>query len=842
MYPRPTNTVKRSLLLLVLVSFLHASAPAVQADRGTVAGFVLLENNQPAPGASVLLEGTKLGAVVDSDGAFLVGNVPPGNYRLQARLIGYRQPDSTSVAVSAGDTAHVTLRLRQDLIEFNTVVITGSRRQAAEDTRSSVTSLAPRESKILPGAAEDVLRSLQALPGVTSVSDFSSQLVVRGSGPDQNLIMIDGFEVLNPYRLYGFVSMFNPETISDISLQTGGFAAQYGDRLSAVLDVRNREGRTDSYFGGKINVSLTNLNAIVEGSLPIIDGDYLLSFRRTYYDLILGPALKAAKLVQGDVALPNFRDFQAKLAFPLNSSHKIILNAVTSRDGVDLVSGTERQRPDSVNVFDQSYNTLIGATWQFNPRQNLIAETRLSWYRNRGAGDFDGKFVDPSQNTGALGRADTVGRRYFQFGVNYDYVYSKTSFTQSVLWTTGSHALEGGYGIDFLRTDYIRTFVYDQGFLNIIEARGVVVPTDATESVNYNRFNFYAQDKISLTDRLFFQPGLRVDVYPTLERTVYVAPRLNVSFKLDEISTLRAAYGIYYQSPGMDKMDFRNQVIYTRDYFRTLVAGRADHYVLGYDRLLTPEWQFKVETYYKRFTSLVVPQKLQGMEWYTQPLGGNVLNPSNWTHPVLTTGDSLTNRPVNDAVGESYGIEFMLQKIRSLPSDRFTGWVSYAYAFAQRDRDGILTPFLFDQRHAANVVGNYRFAERWDVGVRWTVRSGRPYPEATGVQPRVMIQDVNGIPTTAVQVDANGRVILDVVYERDTYSGRLSLYHTLDLRITTYPQWFNLDWSVYLDVQNVYNRQNEQQVRYFIDENGDLNRRAIYGIPIFPSLGLSVVF
>ena len=195
-----------------------------------------------------------------------------------------------------------------------------------------------------PGAAEDVLRSLQALPGVTSVSDFSSQLVVRGSGPDQNLILIDDFEVLNPYRLYGFVSMFNPETVSDISLQTGGFSAQYGDRFSAVLDVKNREGRTDVPVGGKVNTSLTNMNVILEGRVPGTPGSYLFSARRTYYDLILGPVLKSAKLVQGDVALPNFRDLQGKIVMPLGGTHKLLFNLFTSRDGVELVSGS-RARP-----------------------------------------------------------------------------------------------------------------------------------------------------------------------------------------------------------------------------------------------------------------------------------------------------------------------------------------------------------------------------------------------------------------------------------------------------------------------------------------------------------------
>lgn len=830
----------RFVILLVLLG-LSYPIPAYAA-AGTVSGTVLLEGGNPAVGATVFLTDTRFGTATEENGSFLISRIPPGEYSVQVRLLGYRQNAIPTVSVRSADTTTVSIELVEEAIELSQVEVTGTRRQAADDVRSSVTTLAPRESKILPGAAEDVLRSLQALPGVTSVSDFSSQLVVRGSGPDQNLIMIDGFEVLNPYRLYGFVSMFNPETLSDISLQTGGFAAQYGDRLSAVLDVRNREGRSDVVAGGKINTSLTNMNIILEGKLPLEGSSYLLSLRRTYYDLILGPILKSAKLVKGDVALPNFRDLQAKMAVPIDPENKILLNLFTSRDGVDLVSGVERDRPDSVNVFDESYNTLIGGTWQFTPNKNLVAQTQLSWYQNKGTGYFDGTFVDPSQNTGDLGRADTLGLRFVNFAVNYDYIYKKTTLTQRWLYNTGAHTVEAGYGVDFLRTDFIRYFEVDETLRELIRSRGQVVPSNVVETNTYNRYNAYVQDRIAFGDRLFVQPGLRYDLFPSLGTRSYLSPRLNISFKLSEISTLRAAYGIFYQSPGMEKQDFRSRIVFTEDSFRSLVAERAEHYILGFDRMMTPEWQFKTEVYYKMFTNSIVPEKLRGTRWLTQPNGTNIFSRAGWTQPLLIQDDSLTSRPVNDATGKSYGIEFMFQKIRTAPGDRFTGWLSYALSYANRERDAITTPFLFDQRHAVNIVGNYRIGERWDVGMKFTLRSGRPYAKAVGVKPRVLEESVNGQQVPVIQVDGNNRVILDVEYENETYSGRLNLYHSLDVRVTTYPQWWGLQWSVYLDVQNVYNRENQQQLNYYVDGDGNLRERPINGIPLFPSLGLSVNF
>jgi len=830
----------RTLMLLLLLAPL--SLYRAYGSMGTVAGRVLLESREPALGAVVLLAETKLGAAAFPDGSFIIANVPPGDFEVRARLVGFEQTEAVRASVRDQDTVWVELILHPQAIELPPVTVSGSRRQSAEDTRASVSTLAPRESKFLPGAAEDVLRSLQTLPGVTSVNDFSSQLVVRGSGPDQNLIMIDGYEVINPYRLYGFVSMFNPETLSDISLQTGGFAAEYGDRLSAVLDVRNREGRADVAVAGKLNLSLTNMNLILEGALPFAGSSYLISARRTYYDLILGPVVKKLNLLKGDVALPNFRDLQVKFAFPLDESNKILLDAVTSRDGASVVSGEDRPTPDSVGLFDQSYNNLVGGTWQYTPSRDLVLRTQVSWYRNNGAGSLDASFVDPAQNTGDLGRTDTAGIRLLKFGLNYDYRYTKISLGEKILWNSGVHAAEGGIGVDFLQTDFTRYFELDKALKDFIISRGQPVPVDVTETVRFSRSNAFLQDRIRLSDGFFIQPGLRLDVYPSLQTGVYLSPRVNVSYKVDDLSTLRAAYGTYYQSPGMEKQNFQARIIFTGDSFGKLRAERADHYILGFDRMITPEWQLKLEVYDKQFTNVMVPTELTGATWYVAPTGVDITSPQGWTTPIAARGDSLTPFPVNDASGSSEGFEVLLQKVQNLPSDRFTGWVSYALSYAVRERDGVRTPFQFDQRHAVNVVGNYRFAENWDVGVSFTLRSGKPFADARGVKPRVVITNVGGAQVPAVEIDQNGKVVLDVDYEQQTLSGRLGLYHSLDIRITTYPRWFSLEWSLYLDVQNVYNHQNEQAVSYFIDDAGNLNRRAVNGIPIFPSLGISVIF
>ncbi|MCY7361959.1 MAG: Plug and carboxypeptidase regulatory-like domain-containing protein, partial [Ignavibacteria bacterium] len=177
----------------------------------------------------------------DDKGNFKI-DVEPGNYKVSVKQIGFSEYFYKNLSVNNNETKILDIILLEKIVTTDQIDVEGTFRQSQDDLRTSVYNLNPQEVKSLPGAVEDVMRSLQSLPGVTSPNDFTSQLIIRGSGPDENLIIMDDVEIFNPYRLYGLISMFNPETLNDITLITGGFPAKYGDRLSAVLDVTNKEG------------------------------------------------------------------------------------------------------------------------------------------------------------------------------------------------------------------------------------------------------------------------------------------------------------------------------------------------------------------------------------------------------------------------------------------------------------------------------------------------------------------------------------------------------------------------------------------------------------------------
>ena len=141
--------------------------------------------------------------------------------------------------------------------------------------------------RTVAGAGENVFKVLQTLPGVNAANDFDGRLSVRGGGPDQNLTIMDGVEIHDPYRLFGLTSAFNPETVANFELTAGGFSAKYGDRLSSILLIENRAGTRAKAFAGSASLGFTDANVVLEGKLPgAIDGSWIVTGRRTYYDLV----------------------------------------------------------------------------------------------------------------------------------------------------------------------------------------------------------------------------------------------------------------------------------------------------------------------------------------------------------------------------------------------------------------------------------------------------------------------------------------------------------------------------------------------------------------------------
>jgi hypothetical protein len=843
-----------TILTILLLAFdATAQTPPSALSTATLEGKVTeTRTGEALTGATVFLKGTPFGSTTNTNGGFKI-TAPAGDYTLEVRLIGYETLEKP-VSLATGKVTKISLSLAEAAVEGKEVQVSAqNQRQQKEDVRTSLYSIQPEQVKTLAGGVEDVLRSLQSLPGVVAQNDFSSQLVIRGSGPDQNLIVMDDIEIFNPYQLYSTISIFNPETVSDITLLTGGFPAKYGDRLSAVLDVTNRDGNKDKPASLFLNLNITDANAIVEGRNPFgLDGSWLFSSRRTYYDLILGPVIKKLKLVDGDVQLPNFADFQSKIVFQLSPQHRLLFNAFVSSDGVDVVTGERtNQRPDSVSVQNVTRNDAFGAAWHWTPNKDFLSKFVVSYYNNSGASQFGGEFLDPynSINRDSLknlqGNLQGKNLNFLGFSSQSNFAFKKTAFSEEMSYHTGQHFLEGGAGFDLLTTTIFFNISYTSRTEDFIKSLPNAFPSNISQSKEYFRWHVYGQDKIELFGKRFYiQPGLRLDYYRIIDR-FYLSPRLDASFALDPITTLRGAVGYYAQSPGYEKLIDQNQFFdlsQNSSFITSLRAEKAFHYVLGVDRWIDNKWLIKVEGYYKVLWDVLV----QKLETTTVPEGfltqGTDPNLSNaWTVQNVTE-TQLSTTPINAGNGQSYGLELLLEKRNVFASDKLSGWLTYSLSWSKLHQYGYTVPFQYDQRHTANVILNYKINSWLDLGSRFVLGSGFAYTPVIGVKPRI-----NAL-TGNVQTDDNDKVIYNFDYGGvgNINSARLPVYHRLDMRATAHTKFWSGDWSFYLDVINIYNHTNVLGYSYTIMPQPDalpvLNKTASTQFPIVPTIGLSAKF
>lgn len=790
-------------------------------------------------------------AYSDESGQYFI-TTEPGIYTITVNYPGFSSYEYKNFSLKSGETKTLDIVMIEKIVSTEEIEVEGVFRQRQEDLRTSLYNFKPQSVKILPGAVEDVLRSLQSLPGVTTPNDFTSQLVIRGSGPDQNLIVMDDVEIFNPYRLYGLVSMFNPETLSDITLITGGFPAKYGDRLSAVLDVMNKEGDRKNSFKGIINTSITNANVIFNGKNPLkLPGSWLISSRRTYYDLIIGPFAKKAGLITEDSSFPSFKDLQFKFALGPFRKNKFIINGVFSKDGVDIIPGAESKQADSVAVTDVTKNDMLSFAWHYAPNQKFVSRTTFSWYRNSGDNDFNSELLDPliDNENYSPEKRDSLRQIGAFLGLEFDskYVFRKYSIGNKSVIINKKSEQEFGGGVDIVRTDLSYNLKIDdklRAFFNNFPAASAFQDNFRLEGEDNVRVYLYGQSMFKLSNRFFIQPSVRFDYFQII-KTPYIAPRLNLGYAIDPLTTIRTSAGIYYQSPGLEKL------VDGRAFFdlkgadkKGLKAENAIHFIAGIDRWINNEWFAKIEGYYKKFSNLIVQEKLTGYRYrYTLEDPSNtdpvyVKDYENWIRSdVKLPYDSLTTNPVNASSGNAYGFEISLEKKYVNANTKLYGWINYSLSFSDREKYGITNPYRFDQRHIANIVLNYRVNNWLELGARWSYATNFPVTTPVGITPRIVGDSIAVNPVTReviFNLDYGGQV--------NTYNDKKPAYHRLDFRATAYTHFWSSDWAFYIDVINVYNRKNVLGYDYFLDKDLNVKRKVIGMFPILPTIGINVKF
>lgn len=744
------------VLALSSACTLSFTSPAVAQGTltGSIEGHVVdLRTRRPIGFAMITVSGdTTLRASSTPDGRFVLLNIPAGSYRILVRHLGHTAralDDVTVVSASVRDVGDVALSVAA--VNLSTVVVTPGSFSLLGNT--STQTLSRRDISNM-SFSEDVTRAVARLPGIAS-NDFSSKFTVRGGESDEVLMTLDGMELLDPFHQRDFAgglfSIVDIETIDGITLLTGGFPAEYGNRQSGVFDMRTRRVR-DGERHTSIGLSLINARLYSDGTFNANKGMYLLSVRRGMLD-------QTFRLTGRTENTPRFYDAMGKLEYRLSPRHTLSLNGLRAGDEAivfdSVASGFDKHRTSYGNSY--AWLTLNSA---YSPRltsRTLLSGGVLSQER-RGSAIKD----EPSDKfTFALRDA-----RSFNFvALKQDLIFERSDRVH----------LKAGFDVRQLKADY--TYTYDFAGLRLTPETTVV--NDRT-NVNIRQKptgqlgSAYVSGRFGLTPKLFLESGVRFDHASYANDNLW-SPRISLAYSLGPSTFLRAAWGHYYQSQFLNSLDVNHRVTAFRP------AELSRHYVVGFEHLFGNGISSRIEVYRKGISRI-------------SPSYQNLRDP--WEVFPEARNDVVR---VDARAARAQGIELFLK--RDL-GGKVSWWVSYALAKAEDDVrdlqfDGVVEkrvgriPRPNNQTHTIYADVNYRPGPKWHTSVSWQFYNGQPLTLYTFGFTTLPNGELHFYP-------------LHSAFRAERYPA----YHRMDVRVNRHFDVGRGRLSAFVHVINVYNRKN----------------------------------
>ena len=781
-----------SVLFLACMGLLSYTANAQSKGSYTVNGFVTdSQTGEKLISAYVFDQVSQQGTTTNAYGFFSM-TLPKDSVALQVSFIGYRPYLQGSFLNRRGVTEMDVMLVPDDILLEEVEVVGVRAGEVQERTQMSSVNLDIKTVKNLPVllGETDLLKVIQLLPGVQSGTEGTSGFYVRGGGPDQNLILIDGVPVYNVSHLFGFFSVFNADAINNVQLIKGGFPAEYGGRLSSVLDVRMKEGNMKEWKAeGAVGVISSKLT--VEGPLWKDRTSMLVSGRRTYLDVLTQPIILANN--------PNgtggyyFYDLNAKINHRINRNNQLYLSFYDGKDEAYIRYNEtwENQGFRSVVKSDNSLNwgnRIATARWNWIITPQLFSNVTATYSRYRFITDLN---LEDTQTDLATGQSNvdrfaiTYLSQIEDKGAKWDFDYAPSP----------NHAIK--FGASFTQ------HAYDPGVNSItFSSGGNSIDTNfGSFSQMANDYVAYLQDDWKIGDRLRVNAGIHFNGFQ-VEEVNYssLQPRLSARYLLSEKSSLKWSYVQMVQYMHL----LANQTIgLPTDLWVPVTASirpqEAWQTAIGYAHNLGQGWELTLEGYYKDMQNLI--EYKDGASF--------LFGFEDWQQKV-TVGR-----------GWAYGAEFLLEK----KTGKTTGWLGYTWAKTMRQFDeinfGDPYPYTYDRRHDVSLTMTHQFNEGWSGGLVWVYGTGR----------------ATTLPTRKYYARPETFSWEPWYYTIEQVQGRNNFrepaYHRLDLSVThTKPtQWGEQSWQ--FGIYNAYNRINI----FFMDFGyDDRDNRVLKGYGLFPMI------
>ena len=687
---------------------------------------------------------------------------------------------------------------------------------------------------------------------MTATDELGGRLAVRGGGPDQNLVVMDGIEVHQPFRLVvpgedlatlGLGTLFFVDSVESVTLVPGAFDVRHGDRLSSLLLIEHRAGSEAARFQGTSSIGLAEASVLVEGKLPWrAPGSWLVNARRSYFDLV------AEHVV--DASLPSAQDVHLRASWQARPGQRVSFVGL---------AGQERLRPSDAASADAAFttrtrNVLGGVTFDARVGANGVLRMVASLSQFTDTLEAVERSLDNSRGANTpesiaegglldyrLGRAVAIR----DLAVRQDLAFQLSP----------AHGLDVGAEAHAMDTRWAWRISGDRSpqQANGSSARlGASLPDVLDSGVGSHRIGAWVQDRWQVSSRLVLQPGLRVD-HSTLTAETTLSPRLSATWAHTAGWRIDGAVRLHAQTPGYEKL-------LHGDYFvdlsapegRHLRAERAWHTVAGVQRALGAGFTSRVDVYYKRSRDLLVgrleteSERLARLASYDVPA-------ALW--PSVPRDAQITTTPANAAAGTAYGLEALVARRGHRAGTRFTGWASYSFGRADQTAYGVTRPFDYDRRHALTAAATVRLGPRMDLALTGRWASGLPRTPVRGVRlalvPDAEDADADGNRDERVpQRDAGGHPVFqpDLGDVANINAARLPRFARIDARLTYRPAWAGERWAFHLDLVNVLNTTNVLQIDapLVFDPSSDrpriVERAQDRGLPFFPSFGIRVWF
>lgn len=653
-------------LILIFAAVAHAS----KIDG------VIYEASQELEGVSVTFAGQTV--ITDAEGRFALENVPSGDQSLHIAHPDGKQSKIVSVVVLPDMSTLFSFDFSGEPLTLDEVMVYGE--PAIEATPGKQT-MQISEVLRMTGAANDPLRALQILPGITAPNSILAGLYVRGGGPDDNAYYFDRVSLSYPYHFGGLATTINSAAIGSVDIYAGGFGAEFGN-AQAVIDIHASPPKREGFsFTADLNLIMSEM--MIESPIGS-NGVFYVAGRRSYADLIIPQFVDIPELTR----FPRFWDYQAGFDYDLTPEQKLHFVTFSARDSIEILVTEDFGLDDDDDEIDPEFlgkSHYIGGfdaqsfTLDSSFGADLTLQSTLSRVRDVldleiGSGSYYLR-IKPDFYTLREDAEYAISQRHrLQLGG----VFGAGNFGISSYFPRPPGAEEAAeeHGREAIGEEYNGPFE-DIGEVDKIES-------DISE-----RFTFtegYLQDRIVLADWLSLKLGTRFN-YFNITNEIMIDPRVSLSFRIPNGAMVRFAWGVYHQTPTPIQFlpEWGNPSVH---------SSKATHYVLELERdVLGRDANIKLAGYYKDFKDLI-------------------------------TSDP-TEIYLNQGVGYAQGLELL---IKYNPSDRLLGWLSYTYSLSRRKNNPELPErlYIFDQTHVATVSMSYRPTPNWELGLRWNYATGVP--------------------------------------------------------------------------------------------------------------------